>query len=84
MRRRKTEFGEFVRTRRKGLRYSGAELARRANIDSSYISLIESGVYPSRDVAWAVLGALELSQWERIHWYKVAGYCLREGENING
>ncbi|MEK7888844.1 helix-turn-helix transcriptional regulator [Burkholderia contaminans] len=39
-----TDFGKFVRTRRKALKLTQTELARRLGVDDAYISAIERGV----------------------------------------
>lgn len=47
-----TDFGKFVRTRRKALKLTQTELARRLGVDDAYISAIERGVRTPGDVVF--------------------------------
>lgn len=46
-----TNLGNFVRTRRRELRISQTELARRVGVDDGYISSIERGIRTPDGVA---------------------------------
>jgi len=47
-----TDFGKFIRTRRKALKLTQTELARRLGVDDAYISAIERGVRTPGDVVF--------------------------------
>lgn len=47
-----TDFGKFVRSRRKALKLTQTELARRLGVDDAYISAIERGVRTPGDVVF--------------------------------
>ncbi|MEI7294012.1 helix-turn-helix domain-containing protein [Paraburkholderia tropica] len=47
-----TDFGKFIRTRRKALKLTQSELARRLGVDDAYISAIERGVRTPGDVVF--------------------------------
>lgn len=67
-----TDFGKFIRVRRKALKLTQTELARRLGVDDAYISAIERGVRTpgdvvfidqlGRDLALDVDGRLELEE----------------------
>ncbi|VVE80351.1 helix-turn-helix domain-containing protein [Pandoraea sputorum] len=47
-----TDFGKFTRNRRKTLKLTQTELARRLGVDDAYISAIERGVRTPSDVVF--------------------------------
>ncbi|WP_175919586.1 helix-turn-helix domain-containing protein [Burkholderia pyrrocinia] len=47
-----TDFGKFVRARRKVLKLTQTELARRLGVDDAYVSAIERGVRTPGDVVF--------------------------------
>ncbi|WP_082146051.1 helix-turn-helix domain-containing protein [Burkholderia pyrrocinia] len=47
-----TDFGKFVRARRKLLKLTQTELARRLGVDDAYVSAIERGVRTPGDVVF--------------------------------
>jgi len=68
-------FGAELRAMREARRFSQAELARRAGVDHSFISRLESGSRkPSRKMVALLAEALELERALRQRLFVAAGY----------
>jgi transcriptional regulator with XRE-family HTH domain len=72
-----TRFGQLLRQFRKRAGISQRQLAERADIDTSYISKLESGerVVSSRDLALELSAILNLTPEETDLWLLAAGYA---------
>jgi transcriptional regulator with XRE-family HTH domain len=77
-------FGDMLREFRNRVGLSQRALAEKANIDTSYISRIESGQrdFPSRPVALQLAEILQLSQEETDLWLISAGYISPRMQNL--